>query len=246
MSSYALTDVKLYIGGKDLSGDTNAGTLSYEAEALDATTFGSGGTREWVGGLKSYSLEMSGLFSAGTNEVDPVLFSAIGSSGAMTVCPTTGADGEPGFIFEEVLFNYAPGASVGELYAFSTTAMGTSGRPLVKGTVLHPTTTARTSSSTGTGQIIGAVSATQKLYAALHVTEVSGTDPTLDVVVESDDNAGFTSATSRITFDEATAVGGQYATPVSGAITDTRYRVNYTIGGTDTPTFKFIVVVGIV
>lgn len=244
MSSYALVDCKLYLGGKNLSGDTNAGTLTYEAEELDSTTFASG-TRERIGGLKSYALDLEGFSQAGTNQVDPVLFTATGSSGVMTICPTTGLDGEPGFLFEDVMLAYDFGGSVGDMYGFTARAAGTGGRPLVKGTVLHPTTTAKTSSSNGTGQILGAVSSTQKLYASLHVVSVSGTLPTLDVIVQSDDNAGFTTPTSRITFSQATAVGGQYATPVSGAITDTRFRVNYTIGGSDTPTFTFLVAVGI-
>jgi len=63
-------------------------------------------------------------------------------------------------------------------------------------------------------------------------------------VVQSDDAQAFLSPTDRITFAQATAIGAQWATPVSGAITDDWWRLSYTIGGTN-PSFMVIVVVGI-
>jgi hypothetical protein len=72
-----------------------------------------------------------------------------------------------------------------------------------------------------------------------------GTSPTLDVIVQSDDASGFPSATNRITFTQATGFTAEYATPVAGAITDDWWRVNFTIGGTASPNFTFICVIGI-
>ena len=76
------------------------------------------------------------------------------------------------------------------------------------------------------------------------MTSVSGTNPTLDVKLQSDVD-GFGSPADQITFSQAIAIGSQWGTPASGAVTDTYYRLNYTIGGTDTPTFSFIVVMAI-
>ncbi len=107
-----------------------------------------------------------------------------------------------------------------------------------------PSNVSRTSSSSGTGRQIGAVSSTQTLYAALHVISASGTSPTLDVKVQSDDNSGFTSATDRITFTQATDVTSEWGS-VGGAITDDYWRITYTVGGTS-PSFAFAVTAGIV
>ena len=52
-----------------------------------------------------------------------------------------------------------------------------------------------TSSSTTTGSQLGAVSAAQRIVANLHVTTAVGS--ALDVIVQSDDNSGFTSPTNR-------------------------------------------------
>jgi hypothetical protein len=110
--------------------------------------------------------------------------------------------------------------------------------------LLHEGSTARTVTGNGTARQLGLVGATQKLYASLHVVDASVAD-TLDVKIQSDDASGMGTPTDRITFTQATAVGAQYATPVSGPIaTDTWWRVSYTIGGTS-PSFKFAVVVGI-
>ncbi len=72
----------------------------------------------------------------------------------------------------------------------------------------------------------------------------SGTTPTLDVTIESDDGVGMGSPTTRINFAQATAIGAQWATPVAGAIADDWWRVAYTLGGAS-PSFTFICIIGI-
>lgn len=245
MAKYLLLDSVVYLDGKNLSGDSNSLTINAEADEVDVTTFGSDGTREYLAGLKSFSAQLQGFSSHGTGEVDSVLNSQWGVSDAIFSASAEGDDGDIGFFTKSVETVFNPwGGSVGEASKFDASFKGR-GQPLVRGTILHPGDTARSSSSNGTGRQLGAVGSTQKLYAALHVLSVSGTStPTLTVKVQSDDNAGFTSATDRITFTAATAAGAQWATPVSGAITDDRWRVSYTISGT-TPSFLFAVLVGI-
>jgi hypothetical protein len=70
------------------------------------------------------------------------------------------------------------------------------------------------------------VGATQFLYGALHLFGSAAT--TITVVLESDDNVNFTSATTRITFGPLTAVGGTWGARVSGAIADDYYRFRVT------------------
>ena len=133
----------------------------------------------------------------------------------------------------------APGElAMGKLSASSSTG------PVVRGTLMHPTTTARSTSSTGTARQLGAVSATQSVYAALHVLSVSGTStPTLTVTVQSD-TVGFATPTSRVVFSGATAVGAQFGS-AAGAITDDYWRVSWTVSGTN-PSFLFGVTIGII
>ncbi len=86
---------------------------------------------------------------------------------------------------------------------------------------------------------LGAVVAPAQLYAVLHVLDIPvGTLPTLDVVVDSDDAQAFDDPTTRVTFTQMTARGAQYAVPVATPITDTWWRVRWTVGGTVNPAFK--------
>lgn len=243
MASSALIDCKLYVASFDLSGDMNALSLTYAAEMRDGTAFGNT-TRINKAGLKSIVAQHEGLWdSDGTDEPDDVFFSRIGTANVpVTISPQTGADGEVAYMFRAAHSEYAPGASVGELFAFSVSMEGDDGAPLVRGMILQPAT-AKTATGTGTARQLGAVSATQKLYGALHVIAASGTAPTLDVVVASDNAVGFPSPASQLTFAQRTAIGSEWKT-ASGAITDDWFRVSFTIGGTN-PSFTFVVAVGI-
>jgi hypothetical protein len=67
---------------------------------------------------------------------------------------------------------------------------------------------------------------------------MAGTTPTMIATLQSDDNAGFSSATSVVvspTFSSF-AAGAKYVLPIPPGVATERYiRVNYTMGGT-TPT----------
>ena len=91
---------------------------------------------------------------------------------------------------------------------------------------------------------LGAVGATEKCYVGIHCYGVSGTStPTVTFKLQSDDNSSFTSPTDRITFSNITAIGADYQS-AAGAITDTYYRLNYTISGTS-PSFSIHATIGI-
>jgi hypothetical protein len=66
------------------------------------------------------------------------------------------------------------------------------------------------------------------------------------VLVQSDDNASFTSATTRISFTAETDATAHYQWgSVAGAITDDYWRITYTVSGTG-PSFNFAVAAGII
>lgn len=242
MAHQVLTNCKLYLGGFDFSGDLNALGLSWEAEAVDDSTFGAG-TRTNLGGLKRILAQHAGHVQYGTNLVDEVLFGQLGTANLpMTIAPLTGAEGEAGYSFLSELSRYTPlKGAVGQAADFDVAAEA-SGSPLIRGTLVHNAT--RTVTGNGTAFNLGAVGAAQKLYAALHVLAVAGTTPSLTVKVQSDDANGFASPTDRITFAAATAIGAQWATPVPGSIADTWWRATWTISGTS-PSFSFVLLTGV-
>jgi hypothetical protein len=243
-TTHVYKDVKLYSGAYDLTGASNSLTLGYEFEEKDATVFNDN-VRHSMPGLAKVSFDFAGFgYSDGTDEVEDVLYARTTTTSVpMTFCPTgDGAAASIAYFAETLELSQSYGGAIGEMYPFSAKGVG-QGSPLVRGTILE--NAAKTTTGAGTARLLGAVTATQKLYGCLHVTAVSGTNPTLDVIVESDDAAGFSSGTTRLTFTQKTAVGSQFITPVAGPITDTYWRASVTIGGTDTPSFTIVLTVGI-
>jgi hypothetical protein len=237
-------NAKVYSGGYDLTGATNTVSVDYAFDELDATTYGSD-CRFSVPGLAKLSFSMEGFaYSDGTDEPEDVLYAALGNTTAQPVtwAPLTGADGEFAYSAETLALSYSMGGTIGELCPFIVSGAG-KGSKLFRGTILG--TGAKSSTANGTARQLGAVSATQYLYGCLHVLAVSGTSPTLDVVVKSDDAEGFSSGTTRLTFAQKTAIGSEFITPVAGPITDDWFRATWTIGGSGSPSFTIALVVGI-
>lgn len=225
MAVQALINCKPFVAGYDFTSDTNQATLSMDAVALPSTTFGSGGWGEVAGGLKSTAFNLGGFWQSATDQaVDPQAFAALGASKVFTLAPT-GTEGEVSYMFQALGSQYALGGQVGDLAPFTLQANGSDGHGAVRGALLKARGTVSATGATGTGIELGAVSASQYVYATFHVFSAA---TTLTVVLESDDNSGFTSATTRATIGALTTVGGTWATRVAGSITDTWWRFRIT------------------
>lgn len=243
MSHKVLTDAKVWVDGFDFSGDTNALALNYSADEVEDSHFGDS-THVFLGGLLNFDGQFEGAVDLGSATVEGTNFGNVGVADTpVSFGLDTGADGETAYTMKAMTSKYDWGAKIGELQRYSV-GLAASNERLVRGTIMHNAT--RTATGNGTARQLGAVAAGQSVYATLHVLgTVSGTSPTLDVVVASAATDSWP-GTSRITFDQKVAIGSQFATPVAGSITDTWWRVQYTIGGSDTPTFPFVVIIGIV
>ena len=244
MAAQVLTNARIWVAGFNFSGDLNAIALKYGADMVDKTNFLSGGVRERLAGLLSFSFQHEGYWQGGANNVDDAIWNslfAIKNSVMSLDASGAGVEGDSAYAGQVDVAKYEPGAKVGDMFAFSVSG-DSDGDPLVSGTLVANRTA--TSSGNSAGYQLGAVSAAQKVYAALHVLQgVSGTLPTLNAVLQSSVDNTFASPTSRITFAQATAPGAQWMSQ-AGAITDTWWRLNYTLGGT-TPSFPVVAVVGI-
>ena len=244
MSTQVLANAKIWVGGFDLSGDLSAIALKYGAELKETTNFASGGFKTRLPGLQSFSFQHEGHWSGGTGNVDDAIFNSLFAlqNTVMSLDPTAaGVEGDHAYTGQVDVASYAPGAKIGDVFAFSVSGES-DGAPLVAGTLVAN----RNVNASGSGSVfnLGAVAAGQSVYASLHVlAPVTGTTPTLNVILQSAALVGFGSPANRITFAQATANGAQWGS-AAGAITDAFWRVSYTIGGTS-PSFPFVVVAGI-
>lgn len=242
MASLLLTNAKVFYGGRDLSGILNQLALANEVDLQDATVFGDTYKRR-LAGLYSPSMNLNGYWesASGTDSADSDLFGTFGAGPKLVSASPEGAvKGDVAYSMNVEQASYNPGASLGEIFAFSLAVQGSG--ELLRGTVMEFGTFSATAN--GTARQLGAVSSTQKVYSALHVLSASGTLPTLTVTVESDTASAFTSPVTRMTHTQFTAVGAELKS-INGPVTDDWWRLVVTIGGT-TPAFKlagFIAVV---
>lgn len=243
MSKFVLLNARLFAVGADLTGASNKIELTSEIEDKETTNYYSAGYKEVIGGLGSAEVTAEGQWEAlDSTKVDNASWVQLGGVGPWTVCPDNAAVGDLAYLTQCLRSSYALGGSVGDVAPWS--GKGASAWPLVRGQMAHPAGTARTSTGTGTGVQLGAVTAGKRLYAALHVLSVSGTTPSITARIESDDNSGFTTPTTQLTFTAATAAGGEALRTTGSAITDTWWRIAWTISGT-TPSFLFAASFGI-
>lgn len=248
VAKFTLANVRLFAGGADLTTYSNKVELSAEVEEKDVTAFApTGGVwHESLGGISSTSISGAGQWDAQTTPATgPLLpddgsFAFVGGIQAVTVCPATAADGAVAWVGGFLRQNYVLGGAVGDVAPWS--GMWQGNWPLGRGVVLAAPTVRTT---TGTGTIIGplpALAATDFLLGTLHVMSVAGTTPSVTATVQSAAAVGFASPTTRLTFNAATGIGGQVFR-VQGPITDTYWRLNYTITGT-TPSLLFMSAIG--
>ena len=244
MAKQVVNNAKLLYSAYDLSGDHNRIALSLKRDTPDSTTFGAT-ARARIAGLHSVELTSDGYWEGGDAGVDDVLFDNLGTATrVLTVSASDGTKGNIAYFCPGVSLSYAPGpGSVGGIKAF-TAAAYSEGYRAVRGTILG--SGAKTATGNGTAYNLGAASATQYLYGALHCTAASGSGPPgITVKIQSDTAENFPSAEDRISFSALAAIGAQWATPVTGAITDTWWRATWTITGGD-PSFTIWVSMGII
>ena len=248
MAVQVLTDVRGYFGGLDATNQNTQVTLDGMVVDLDATTMGSGGWTATAGGLKSGKLaysswgadgEVPGLASI-NNEFWADLVG--GTSVPFTLVPTSGAVGVTCSLGKLLDTEVKRFDKVGALDP--TELSGVTDGPMVTGLILHPQGTVRTVTGVGTGVQFPAVATGHSMVIALHALSITGTTPTLSVIVQSAAANTFVGPTTRATFSGiTTTVGGQLLI-VPGPITDTWWRVSYSIAGT-TPSYLFACSAGI-
>lgn len=244
MAKTVLTNVRCFAVGADLTANSNKIELSSEVEDKDATNYASNGWKEVMGGLASAEISAEGQWEAADpSKVDDASWSQLGGVGPWSISANNAAAvGDLAYLTNAMRADYKMFDAVGEIAPWTGTAK--SSWPMARGQFAHPPGTARTATGTGTGLQLGAVALDKRLYASLHVLSVSGTTPSITARVESSVDNTFGAPTTRLTFTAASAVGGQILRTTGSAITDTWWRVAWTISGT-TPSFMFAAALGI-
>lgn len=243
MAVVALTDAKIYVGAYNLSGYANEISLSVNPELLSSSTFGTT-TKKNTPGLQDISGMLKGFLDyadIGTDvayqSLDSLTFGRIGAGAAVfSVAASANAEGDPVYGMPMVSGKISLlSGRVGALLPWELDVKS-NGVKLFRGFVVARGTKTATGNTAAGIQVVGGVPTGRKLYANLHVISAAGTTPTLDVIVQSDDNASFTTPTTRLTFTQVTSSIASQHKSVAGPITDDYFRMKWTITGT-TPVY---------
>ena len=117
MTKLVLTDAFLSIGGNDLSAHVQSVSLNYEAEEQDSTTMGVD-TREALGGLKNWSMDVTFAQDFASGTVDAAMFSIVGTQVAVILrAVNTGgvSTTNPNYTGTGLISSYNPiGNSIGD------------------------------------------------------------------------------------------------------------------------------------
>lgn len=242
MPTYPGLQHTTWVGGYDFTGDSNKTSLKITYKPLDRTVYGNT-ARNRIAGLEIDESQVAGFWDSAAGAVDPVTFAALTTTQPVSQS-VDGSLGSVAYFYQGKTLGYKMFDKVGELVPFTldassarTPTAGSVGA--VRGQVCAIKQSVSATGAVGAGVLLAATGASEFLYGALHVYS-AGT--TITAVLESDDNSGFSSATTRATLGPITAIGGTWATRVAGAITDTYYRYRITA---ITGTFTVAGVVGI-
>lgn len=99
--------------------------------------------------------------------------------------------------------------------------------------------TTLTANGNGTAVAMAGPSASQSLYAALHVTAYSGFTNVV-FKIQSDDASNFLSATDRITFATVTGLTSGWASVAGSFASETHHRITATVTGSGSITFTAV------
>lgn len=231
MAREALIDVAYFVGSMELTGQSNRLSFDSMVEEVECTTFGSGGNKEYTGGLESASITGGGFIDLGNvYDIQQFRFDNKRELVPHTIAQSNSgaAVAAPAYVVKALDTSLKATADVGQLFGWEISATGSSRTGY--GKFLWSPATTVTSTTDGTAVEIGAVPAGKAALASLHVLARSGT-ASLTAVLESDADADFDgSETARITFDAMSAVGAQFKA-VDGPITDTHWRAVLTVSG---------------
>lgn len=227
-----LQDCRAYLDEFDLSGQANRLGTNGKANMLEKTTFASAGWREWTPGLNNSKLDLQTYLS------ESLTGTGLDAGTESVVCSFIVDDAEfsVGYCVSGVSASLGREAPVGNLFMQPVTIEGSG--PMFRGELLFPKA-AKTSAGNGSSRELGAVDATEKVFANLHVFAIAGGSVT--VTVESDTATEFPSTATQLSFAAASAVGSETVS-AEGAVTDTWWRVVWTQTASSA---TFAVVVGI-
>ena len=241
MAVTALLPVQAAFSGFETTAFWSSAEIGADADTKPITTFANvsaaGAFEASVVSLKRAVVTASGFNDFAASSLDEWLRGNYGGVQVATVAPLGGTAGSIADITRGLLVGYRPvNAAVGEVPAVQMVLEPT-GAPIAEGQVTQASSAAVTATSNSTPVQIGALTAAQNVYAAIHVFSATGTTPSLTAQIQSGATSGGAFTNRGSAGAALTAAGGQWlSTGLAAAVTDTWWRISWTVVG-GTPSF---------
>lgn len=236
---------KVLIDQFSLTSYLNSMDINKDVEAPETTVYGLDDRTYLPGGLRGGTVSLAGLWdSTATTGVDEVISAALGNATAKII--TLGPGGlanssayvsDSAYLLSAFHTSYSISAPVDGIVSLTVDIQSTGG--LEQGRSLHDLSAETTSTSGNSINDGGAAATTNGGVGHLHVTALSGTGATLDMLIEdSNDDAAWA---TLITFTQATAVTSERVA-VTGSV-DRYIQASWTIDADtgQSPSFTFVV-----
>lgn len=228
MTKYHGKDTLVFAGGYNITSYCNEANISISAETADTTTFGDSWV-ERIAGMKDGSLDLAGIWEAGTGSIDERMSVYLGLDGVeWSVGYGATTIGNPAKVLEGIATSFEPGASIGDAVSWSATVEASGG--IHAGKFLHPETS-RTAVANFTSVDNGAAT-TAGLVANQHTTAVTGTPNAVWKIQESSDDGSGDAFADVITFTSITGIGSEQKTTTAAVERYLRVRLNAIDGAT--------------
>lgn len=240
-SVQVVKNARVWWDSLDMSGQENELGLAFQCDELPGEVFNVPCHISWPG-LFKYSISHKGYLAYGEGLIEEAIWAKKGTKDVPLTLSKPGVAGNPAYFLKSGQMSYSPKSAIGALPTFDM-SMSPTGLTVVRGVLLEDAQVAKAATGAGTPRQVGATLAGQRLYAILHILAVTGVNPTVDVIVESDSLEAFDTPTTRFTFTQAIAKGSQFAVPVEAPVADDWYRASITLSVGATA--KIVVAVGV-
>lgn len=223
MANLFLQNCTIWVHDTDMSSYLNKVALKTAAAVLDTSTFGAT-YRSRIGGLKTVTMQEDGFWNAPAP--DSAQFAALGVVDRAVTVSAQGTETSTAYLFQAGHFNYTQFGALGAAAPFTVTMAGSNKVGAVRGQLASISRTISATGQIGSILTMAGPTATQFLYATLHVFTAA---TTLTVIVESATTLGFAGPATRATIGPITVAGGTFLVRVPGPFTDGFWRLNASV-----------------
>jgi hypothetical protein len=244
---------KVYVKQFDLTTHLNDYSASSTADELDATTFGAGAFRSYIGGFTDGSMDISGLYDKASGATDETMNAALSDTTPfpMTIAPQGFAPGNRVFMLKAIESSYELGAGLGDIQGVSASMVGSGGTRWAQvlmgdsagGPFSHGNTAQTGAAHTHPGLSVATGITTKGFAGHLHLF-TNTLNQTISVAIEHADDSGFTTNMSTLasfsTISAAT-IASQRVEVAPGTDIRAYLRAKTTLGGAATGAATLVV-----